>query len=66
MKGGGIMEKSQRQVWTNIAVGLLGLIVGVDNLLRWHVNNADGKSLILGTVCAFLAVAWLLFSVAKK
>jgi len=52
--------------WTNLAVGLLGLFVGIDNLLRWYVNFSDTKSFVIGTICSFSAVIWLIITLFLK
>ena len=58
--------EAQKILWTNVAVGLLGLFVGIDNLLRWSSDATDTKSLIIGAVCVILAAGWLLVSLTRK
>jgi len=58
--------EARKIIWTNIAVGLLGVFVGIDNLLRWSSDANDTKSLIIGAVCIILAAGWLLASLTGK
>ena len=53
-------------MWTNLAVGVLGLFVGIDNLLRWLANSFDTKSLLIGGICAVAAFFWILFTIFQK
>lgn len=51
---------------TNLAIGLLGLVLGIDNLLRWYVDFQDTKSLIIGIICFLSALIWLIITVLPK
>lgn len=55
------MIKQVRLFWTNVAVGILGLFVGIDNLLRWLNNFSLTRSLVLGVLCTVLATVWLVY-----
>ncbi|MEE4312807.1 MAG: hypothetical protein V2J62_13170 [candidate division KSB1 bacterium] len=46
---------------TNLAVGILGLVVGVDNLSRWLYDGASMRHLIIGMICTACALGWLLY-----
>jgi len=55
------MTRLVRQFWTNLAVGVLGLLVGIDNLLRWTDDASATRSLVIGALCTLLSAAWLTF-----
>jgi len=59
-----VLEK--KIFWTNLAVGLLGLFLGIDNLLRWYVNFSDIKSLVIGIICFLSAVIWIILTLFLK
>ena len=46
---------------TNIAVGVLGLFVGISNFLRWMDNTLNISSLALAMFCTICALAWLIY-----
>lgn len=52
--------------WTNLAVGLLGLFVGIDNLLRWMSNDYLTQGLVIGILCTTLATVWLFYVFFKR
>jgi len=53
------MLKKRPQFWGGLAVGLLGLSVGISNLVRAFGDGPQTLSLIVGVVCTILATAWL-------
>jgi len=58
---------SEKKIFgTNLAIGLLGLVLGIDNLLRWYVDFQDTKSLIIGIICFLSALIWLIITVLPK
>jgi len=59
------MEQSVKQLWTNFAVGILDLFVGLDNLLRWIDDNSFTRGLIIGIICLVLATAWIIYVSVK-
>ena len=59
------MEQSVKQLWTNFAVGILGLFVGLDNLLRWIDDNSFTRRLITGVICLVLATIWIIYVFVK-
>ena len=59
------MAQPIKQFWTNLAVGILGLFVGLDNLLRWIDNNFLIKELIIGVICLALATVWIIYVLVK-
>jgi hypothetical protein len=46
---------------TNLAVGILGIFVGLDNLSRWLYDGAPMRHLIIGMICTVCALGWLLY-----
>ena len=52
--------------WTNLAVGILGLFVGIDNLLRWLSNDSLTQGLVIGILCTTLATVWLYYVFVKR
>ena len=60
------MTQQIRHFWTNLAVGILGLFVGIDNLLRWISNDSFTQGLIIGTLCTILATIWLVYVLVKR
>lgn len=59
------MAQLIKQFWSNFAVGILGLFVGLDNLLRWIDNNSFTRGLIIGIICITLATIWLIYVLVK-
>jgi len=59
------MAQPIKQFWTNLSVGILGLFVGLDNLLRWIDNNSLTKELIIGVICLALATVWIIYVLVK-
>ena len=51
---------------TNLAVGVLGLFVGINNLLRWISDNSLTQELVIGSICTILATAWLVYVFVKR
>ena len=60
------MAQQIKNVWTNLAVGILGLFVGIDNLLRWVSNDSFTQGLVIGTLCTVLATIWLVYILIKR
>ena len=60
------MAQQIKNFWTNLAVGILGLFVGIDNLLRWVSNDSFTQGLIIGTLCSVLATIWLVYILIKR
>ena len=52
--------------WTNLAVGVLGLFVGINNLLRWMSDSSLIQELVIGLLCTVLATVWLVYVFFKK
>ena len=51
---------------TNFAVGVLGLFVGINNLLRWMSDNSLTQELVIGSICTILATTWLVYVFVKR
>ena len=60
------MARQIKHFWTNIAVGILGLFVGIDNLLRWINDNSYTQGLDIGALCTILAAIWIVYFFAKR
>jgi len=60
------MGTKVNQFWTNLAVGVLGLFVGIDNLLRWNSDNSFTQGFVIGTLCTILATVWLVYIFVKR
>jgi len=60
------MRTQVKHFWTNLAVGVLGLFVGIDNLLRWMSSDSLTQGLIIGTLCTILATAWIVYVFVKR
>ena len=60
------MARQIKHFWTNIAVGILGLFVGIDNLLRWINDNSFTQGLVIGALCTILAAIWIVYVFAKR
>jgi len=60
------MAQQIKNFWTNLAVGILGLFVGIDNLLRWVSNDSFTQGLVIGTLCTVLATIWLVYILIKR
>ena len=60
------MAQQIRHFWTNLAVGILGLFVGIDNLLRWISNDSFTQGLVIGALCSILATIWLVYVFVKR
>ena len=60
------MARQIKHFWTNIAVGILGLFVGIDNLLRWINDNLFTQGLVIGALCTILAAIWIVYVFAKR
>ena len=56
------MKQQTKYFWTNLAIGILGLFVGVDNLLNWLSDDTLTKELIIGAFCTVLAIIWIIYS----
>ena len=56
------MAGNKKILLTNIAVGVLGLIIGIDNLLRWNGDQSTNRSLIIGSICGICALGWLIYT----
>ena len=55
------MDQKSKHFWTNLALGILGIIVGTDNLLRWFENGSHPSTLIIGLICTTCATGWLIY-----
>ena len=55
-----------RLFWTNLAVGILGLIVGIDYLMRWTSDDFLSREFIIGSLCTILAILWLIYVFVKR
>lgn len=55
-----------RIFWTNLAVGILGLIVGIDYLMRWTGDDFLSREFIIGSLCTILAILWLIYVFVKR
>jgi len=60
------MAYSIRKFWTNITVAILGLFVGIYNLILWIDDNSLTRELIIGAICTSLATIWLLHVLVTK
>ena len=60
------MAYSIKKFWTNIAVAILGLFVGIYNLILWIDDNSLTCELIIGAICTLLAIIWLLRVLVTK
>lgn len=60
------MSSQVNNFWTNIAVGIIGLFVGLDNLLRWIRHDSPVYSLVIGIVCTVLATIWIVSVLIRK
>ena len=60
------MIQQKKLFITNLAVGMLGLVVGASNLLRWVENRLNTYSLILGIICTVCAIGWLIYMFWSK
>lgn len=60
------MAQQGRLFWTNLAVGILGMFIGIDHLFRWFNEGANIRSLIIGSICAICATGWLFFVLFVK
>ena len=60
------MSKLKRAFISNLAVSILGIIVGIDNLFRWYYESYHVRNLILGLVCTICAVIWLVYIFISK
>lgn len=60
------MTQQIKHFWTNIAVGILGLFVGIDNLLRWISDDSSTQGLVIGALCTILAAIWIIYVFVKR
>ena len=60
------MGTQVKHFWTNLAVGVLGLFVGISNLLRWMNDGSLTQELVIGLLCTTLATAWLVYVFIKR
>ena len=60
------MAYSIKKFWTKIAVVILGLFVGIYNLILWIDDTSLSRELIIGAVCTLLATIWLLRVLVTK
>jgi len=60
------MMQTIKRFWLNLSVGILGLIVGFVNLLRWFDNNSLTKELIIGITCLSLGSVWIIYVLVKN
>ena len=63
------ITKGIKSFLTDLAIGILGLFVGIDNLLSWNGYPGTDHQIIVGLVCTILATGWLIyvlfFSISK-
>lgn len=45
------MAKQRKLFLTNLAVGILGIFVGIENLFRWFYDGYYIRNLIIGLIC---------------
>lgn len=60
------MESQMKHLITDLAVGILGLFVGIDNLIRWMNNESLIHGLIIGIICLIFAAPWLVYVFARR
>ena len=60
------MDYSIKQFATNLAVAIIGLFVGIDNLFRWIDDNSFTRGLIVGGICTLLATVWLIYVIITR
>jgi len=58
------MNENKSSFWTNLAVTILGILVGLDNLFSW-LKAGDSMDLLLALVCLTCAVIWGIFSLLQ-
>ena len=60
------MSKSVRNFWLNLAIGLLGLIIGLSYLINVFVVISNIKDLVLGVLLVLIATGWLVYLFTSK
>jgi hypothetical protein len=60
------MAQRNKLIWTNLAVGILGIFVGLDNLLRWFDDGSHTRNLIIGLICMICATGWIIYILFVK
>jgi len=66
LKKGLTIAQQSKIFWTNLAVGILGIFVGIDNLLRWFNDESHTHNLIIGLICTICATGWLIYVIFIK
>jgi hypothetical protein len=61
-----IMEKTNNFFWLNVAVGALGLFVGVSYLIKIFDEIYYTRDLVIGVACTLLASGWLIYVFFSK
>jgi hypothetical protein len=59
------VARSDTRFWIRLAVGALGLFVGIDHLRRWLSDPAATGSLALGAACTTLGAVWIVYTLAQ-
>ena len=59
------MPKPDTRFWTGFAISLLGLAVGVSNLIRGTDDGSSTGRIVLGAVCIILATGWLAYLLVR-
>lgn len=60
------MPDRRRNFWIGVAVGILGVAVGVSNLSRGLGVGVDSRHTIVGAACVVLALGWLGYLLLKR
>ena len=47
------------KLWVGLAVGVLGLAVGISDLVRGFGVVSGARDIVVGVVCVVLAAGWL-------
>jgi len=55
------MAEHVKIFWVNLAVGILGLVVGISYLLKMLGDVSSFRDLVFGAVCIILATGWLVY-----
>jgi len=60
------MAEQVKMFWTNLAVGILGLLVGFSYLLKILGETSYVRDLIFGVICLVLATGWIVYVFLSK
>jgi len=55
-----------RNIWLNLAIGLLGLILGFSYLIKLIDEISNVKDLVLGLLLVIVASGWLVYVFTSK